>query len=93
MITGHTQVEDLLMEIQDAFLDAPELELTLSDAQRRFGLDGQTCRELLGTLVETGVLMRTDDGRYVRFFPRLARRSLRTPAVAPKTNGHAVRAA
>ena len=48
MITSTTYVEDLLMEIQDAYLDTPELELTLSEARRQFGIDSQTCRGLLG---------------------------------------------
>jgi hypothetical protein len=86
MITSTTHVEELLMEIQDAFLDAPELELTLSEAQRLFGVDSQTCREVLGALVDRGVLMRTDEGCYLRFFPRLAGPAIRPVPVSKQAD-------
>ena len=63
----------LVTKVQDDFLETPALRLTLRDAERRFGTDRRTCEAVLGTLVNSGVLARTDDGGYVRFFPRLAR--------------------
>ena len=44
-----------------------------TDAAQRFGTDRETCEAVLGALVNSGVLARTDDGGYVRFFPRLSR--------------------
>ena len=90
MITNETRIAELLLEIQDVFLDRPDLRLAVPEAQRRFGLDPRTCRALLDALVDAGVLMRTDEGTYVRFFPRLANRGPESIVEASKTNGRAV---
>ena len=66
------RVVALVMQVQGDFLEKPALRLTLRDAEGRFGVDRHTCQAVLGTLVNSGVLARTDDGGYVRFFPRLA---------------------
>ena len=66
------QIVGLVMRVQGDFLATPALRLTVGDAERRFGADSRTCEAILGTLVSSGVLARTDDGGYVRFFPRLA---------------------
>ena len=66
------QIQRLVTQIQDSFLDAPELHLTLPQAQRRFRLDAVTCRAILAVLVEAGVLLRTPDDTYFRFLPRAA---------------------
>lgn len=73
MTMDSTRIVRQLMAVQNEFLETPALRLTLREAQRRFGLDRITCDAVLGTLVNSGVLARTDDGRYVRFFPRLRR--------------------
>lgn len=67
------RVVALVMQVQGDFLETPALRLTPRDAEKRFGVDRHTCEAVLGTLVNSGVLARTDDGGYVRFFPRLAR--------------------
>ena len=72
MTFDSNRIVALVMRVQDAFLETPALRLTLRDAERRFGADRDTCQAVLGTLVSSGVLARTDDGS-VRFFPRLAR--------------------
>ena len=90
MITNDTRIADLLLAIQDAFLDRPDLMLAVPEAQRRFGLDTRTCRALLDALVDADVLMRTDEGAYVRFFPRLADRGTESIAELPKANSRAV---
>jgi hypothetical protein len=56
--------------IQDAFLEAPALRLTLVETGRRFGADDIACRAVLQALVEAEVLTRTSEGAYVRHFPR-----------------------
>jgi hypothetical protein len=66
------QIESLVLGIQDAFLNQPTLQLTLTAAARQFGLDRFTCRAVLGALVDAHVLARTQDGRYHRHFPRQA---------------------
>ena len=66
------RVVALVVKVQGDFLEAPALKLTLGEAEERFGVDRHTCQAILGTLVNSGVLAPTDDGAYVRFFPRLA---------------------
>ena len=65
------RVVALVMQVQGDFLETPALRLTPRDAEKRFGVDRHTCEAVLGTLVNSGVLARTDDGGYVRFLPRL----------------------
>ena len=60
----------LVMRMQSDFLDIPELTLTLPQTQQRFGVDEVTCKAVLGTLVDAGVLANVD-GVYARLFPRL----------------------
>ena len=66
------RVVELVIRVQGDFLETPALRLTLGDAERRFGADRHMCEAVLGTLVNSGVLAHSDDGGYVRFFPRLA---------------------
>jgi hypothetical protein len=73
MSADRRRIEDLVVMMQDAFLDTPTLSLTRSQAQRRFALDAVTCQALLCVLVDTGVLTLTPPGRYARHYPRAAR--------------------
>ena len=72
MTLNPVRIEALVMQMQDEFLESPALRLTLSDAERRFGVDRVTCDAVLGTLVDATVLARTPEGAFVRFFPRRA---------------------
>jgi DNA-binding IclR family transcriptional regulator len=54
----------MLQRICGEFLEMPGLRLTLEQAQRLWGLDEQTCRELLAVLVEAKFLCRSADGAY-----------------------------
>lgn len=63
------QIEDLVVTLQQAFLDAPALRLTLPDAQRESAADARTCEAVLNFLVDAGVLARTPQGQYGRRFP------------------------
>lgn len=67
-------IQALVMRIQNEFLENPALNLTLPQAQQRFGVDGITCGAVLGALLEASVLAKTPEGTYVRFFPRYAER-------------------
>ena len=66
----HRRIENMVVRMQQAFLDAPGLRLTLPQAQRRFFTSAATSEAVLNVLVEAGVLTRTPRGQYVRFFPR-----------------------
>jgi hypothetical protein len=66
------RIEDLLMRIEGEFLDVPALRLTVSQAQRHFGVDEITCQAILDALVDAGVLFKTADRVYGRLFPHQA---------------------
>jgi DNA-binding IclR family transcriptional regulator len=72
MTLDSSEIVALVMRMQGDFLERPALRLTVRDAERRFGADRETCEAVLGTLVNAGVLARSDDGGYVRFWPGLA---------------------
>ena len=74
MTSTRSFIESLVIQIQSAFLENPMLSLTLSAAQRRFGVDAVTCAGVLSALVDAQVLVK-DHGVYRRSFPR--------PAVRP----------
>jgi len=59
------------MRIEGEFLEAPELKLTVHEAQRRFGVDEITCEAVLDALVDAEVLFKTRDRVYGRLFPYL----------------------
>jgi hypothetical protein len=50
------QIGTAVTRIQEAYLEAPGLALTLAEAGRRFRLDAVTCGALLALLQESGVL-------------------------------------
>ena len=72
MMTADRQrrIQNLVVRMQQPFLDAPALRLTLSQVQRRFFTSAITSEAVLNVLVEDGVLNRTPRGQYVRLFPR-----------------------
>jgi hypothetical protein len=72
MTSNPDHVAALVLRMQGDFLDAPTLKLTTPEAARRFGVDSVACEAVLGALVDAQVLARTDDGFYMRYFPRLA---------------------
>jgi hypothetical protein len=71
----HRRIQNLVVKMQQAFLDAPDLRLSLAQAQRRFFTSAATSEALLDVLVEAGVLRRTPRGQYVRLFPGSAGRA------------------
>jgi hypothetical protein len=58
------------MRIQGEFLETPELQLTIPQAGRRFGLDDAVCEPILRLLANARVLTITPGGGFKRFFPR-----------------------
>ena len=69
------RIQDLVVSMQQAFLDAPAVRLTLPQACRRFSTSGAMCAAVLNVLVEAGVLSRTSQGQYVRSAPRTTGRA------------------
>jgi hypothetical protein len=77
-------IGSLLVQIQEAFLETPDLELTLSVAKQRFDVDTATCEEVLGVLADAGVLTRTAAGTYTRHVPRRSGRRAATAVTAQR---------
>lgn len=61
-----TTRDDIIRRICGEYLEMPGLRLKREQAQRLWGLDGQTCSELLDALVQNGFLCRLPDGTYGR---------------------------
>lgn len=58
-------LHELLLRIEGEYREMPGLSLTLSQAQRLWGLDRSTCEFVLAKLIERRVLRRAMDGAYV----------------------------
>ncbi len=56
----------LVQRIKGEYHEMPGLTLTEGQAQRLWGLDADTCRTILVTLMQRGFLRRTPSGMYVR---------------------------
>ena len=59
-------ISALLVRVQNEYLEMPGLKLTEAQARRLWGLDGNTCSVVLGTLIKQGFLTRSANGAYVR---------------------------
>ena len=57
-----------MRRVKGEYLEMPGLQLTYEQAQRLWGLDGDTCRDILDTLVRRNFLVRGPDARYRRLF-------------------------
>ena len=66
MLPTRGWVQDMVMRIQTAFLDAPTLTLTPAEAARHFDLDLVAARAFLGVLADAGVLIKDADGAYAQ---------------------------
>jgi hypothetical protein len=58
--------DDLLRRICGEYREMPGLRLKREQAQRLWGLDGQTCGYLLDVLVRSGFLCQLANGSYGR---------------------------
>jgi DNA-binding transcriptional regulator PaaX len=87
MTASYGRIGALIMRIQGDYLEEPGLTLTFGDAQRRFGADEITCEAVLAALVEAGVLTKTREGAYARFFPRLVPRVRAGRESGPRQGG------
>ena len=59
-------VAALMRLVQAEYLEMPGLSVTFMQAQRLWGADGPSCREVFDALTERGFLTLTKKGRYVR---------------------------
>jgi hypothetical protein len=60
------RIDEVLQRIQGEFVDMPGLRLTPAQARRLWGLEGDVCAALLGSLVDARFLVQTRDGAFVR---------------------------
>ena len=74
MIPTRSEIESLVVRIQNDFLDTPALQLSVGQVARRAGIGASTCEAVLQALVDARVLAVTPGGAYERFFPRPADR-------------------
>jgi len=58
--------DQIVRRIRGEYLEMPGLRLTRAQAQRLWGLDEQTCVQLLDSLTEDRFLLRRIDGTYAR---------------------------
>jgi hypothetical protein len=58
--------QQMLSRVCGEYMEMPGLRLTREQASRLWGIDAQTCSELLEDLIDSGFLCRTSDGRYAR---------------------------
>ena len=59
-------LHELLRRVEGEYREMPGMCVSLSQAQRLWGLDSTTCTFVLMTLVERRILRRTPRGTYVR---------------------------
>ena len=59
-------IRELLLRIEGEYREMPGLSLTVSQAERLWGLDSSTCAFALTRLVERRVLRQTTAGTYLR---------------------------
>ena len=60
------RIDEVLQRIRGEFVEMPGLRLTSAQARRLWGLEGDVCTALLGSLVDARFLVQTRDGVFVR---------------------------
>ncbi len=61
-----SDISPVARRVESEYHEMPGLKLTETQARRLWGLDGQTCRVVLATLMQQRFLRRTATGLYVR---------------------------
>ena len=69
MAPTRSEIEALVVQIQEEFLQAPAVRLTLEQIVRRLNASAGLCKAVLRVLVDARVLAETPGGFYQRFFP------------------------
>jgi hypothetical protein len=75
MTPTRSQIETLVVRIQQVFLSGHAVRLTLNQIARRVDASAKVCQAVLRLLVDARVLAETRGGTYERFFPQAARAS------------------
>jgi hypothetical protein len=65
MTPASTSEETIRRRVRAEFLEMPGLKLTVSQAQRLWGVDRGTCEAVIADLTEARFLCRTRDGAVV----------------------------
>jgi len=60
------EIREAIHRIRREYLEMPEMKLTLPQMRRLLNLQVDACEAALGTLVDTGFLIRRQDGAFVR---------------------------
>ena len=66
VITQGQAIRTLMDQVQAEYAEMPGLSVTLSQAQRLWAVDQETCAEVFCRLISSGVLRLTPKGRFVR---------------------------
>lgn len=75
MAPTRSEIEALVIRIQEEFLQATTVRLTLDQIVRRLNASAGLCKAVLRVLVDARVLAETPGGVYERFFPHGAAQS------------------
>jgi hypothetical protein len=67
VMASQSHDDDVLRRVRGEYIEMPGLRLTSAQAQRLWGLDRASCDALLGALVDSKFLFRTQDGAFMRF--------------------------
>jgi hypothetical protein len=71
MKATRSEIEALVVSIQQEFLQAPAVRLTLTQIAQRVDASLVLCKAVLRVLVDARVLTETTTGEYRRFFPHV----------------------
>lgn len=66
------EIEALVVRIQEQFLEAPAVRLTLHEITRRLDASVRLCKAVLRVLIDARVIAETPGGVYQRFVPQTA---------------------
>ena len=75
MAPTRSEIESLVIRIQQVFLSGHTVRLTLNQIARRADASIGLCKAVVRVLVDARVLAETPGGVYERFFPHAARAS------------------
>jgi hypothetical protein len=70
MTPNRSEIEALVMHIQEEFMRTPAVRMTLNQIARRLNASAGLCKAVLSVLVDARVLAQTPGGVYERFYPR-----------------------
>ena len=72
MTPTRSEIEALVMQIQEEFLRTPAVRLTLNQIARQVNASVGLCKAVLRVLVDARVLAETRGGVFARFVPQAA---------------------